>query len=155
MHLAFDIFQGLGIAAAAGIRPFLPALVTGALAAGNIQIDFMGTNYAFLEGTPFLFAVLVASCVLAVAEWRWRSQADRRGVVMVLVVISLVMGAILFAGALSQDEHTVWPGWVAGALCALIGALATVPLMRRVLARLDAEAAGATALFADGTSIAL
>jgi hypothetical protein len=153
MHLAFDIFQGLGIAAAAGIRPFLPALVTGALAAGDIQINFTGTSYAFLEKPPFLFAVLVASCVLAVAEWRWRSAADRRGVVIALLVVSLVMGAILFAGALSQNEHTVWPGWVAGAACALIGAAATVPLMLRVRARLDAEAAGATALFADGASI--
>jgi hypothetical protein len=153
MHLAFDIFQGLGIAAAAGIRPFLPALVTGALAAGDIQINFTGTNYAFLEKPPFLFAVLVASCVLAVAEWRWRSAADRRPVVITLFVVSLAMGAVLFAGALSQNGHTVWPGWVAGAACARVGAAATIPRMLRVRARLAAEAAGATALFADGASI--
>lgn len=153
MHLAFDIFQGLGIAAAAGIRPFLPALVTGALAAGDIQIDFKGTDYSFLQGTPFLLAVLVATCLLVVAEWRWRSAADRRPVVMALVVPSLALGAILFAGALSQNEHVTWPGLVAGVACALIGAGATVPLLRRVRARLDREAAGVTALFADGAAI--
>ena len=153
MHLAFDIFQGLGIAAAAGIRPFLPALVTGALAAGDIQIDFKGTDYSFLQGTPFLLAVLVASCVLVFAEWRWRSLADRRPVVLIMIVPSLAIGAILFAGALAQDEHTTWPGLVAGAACALIGAAATVPLLRRARARLDREAAGATVLFADGAAI--
>ena len=35
MSLVFDIFQGIGIAAAVGIRPFLPGLAAGALAAGE------------------------------------------------------------------------------------------------------------------------
>ena len=153
MHVAFDIFQGMGLAAAAGIRPFLPPLVAGALAAGNIQIDFTGTDYSFLEGTPFLLAMLVASCLLAVAEWRWRSAADRRPAVIAILVVSLAIGAILFAGALSQDEHTNWPGLLAGVACAAVGAAATVPLLRRVRDRLDAEAAGATALYADGAAI--
>jgi hypothetical protein len=153
MHLAFDIFQGMGLAAAAGIRPFLPALVGGALAAGDIQINLTGTDYSFLEGTPFLLGMLVASCLLAVAEWRWRSAADRRPAVIGLLVASLAIGAILFAGALSQHEHTTWPGLVAGVVCAAIGAAATVPLLRRVRDRLDTEAAGATSLFADGAAI--
>ena len=153
MHLAFDIFQGLGIAAAAGIRPFLPALVTGALAAGNIQIDFNGTDYSFLERAPFLLAVLVATCVFAVAEWRWRSVADRRPVMLAMLVPSLGLGAILFAGALSQNTHTTWPGLIGGILCALVGAAATIPLLRRARARLDAEAAGATGLFAEGAAV--
>lgn len=153
MHLAFDIFQGLGIAAAAGMRPFLPPLVTGALAAGDIQISFRGTNYSFLQGTPFLLAVLVAACVLAMAEFRWRALADRRPVVLAMVVPSLGMGAIMFAGALAQNEHTTWPGLIAGVACALVGAAATIPLMRRVRARLDREAAGATGLYIDGASI--
>jgi hypothetical protein len=122
MHLAFDIFQGLGIAAAAGVRPFLPALLTGALAAGDIQIDFKGTDYAFLQRTPFLLAVLVASCVLVFLEWRWRSAADRRPVVLALLVPSLAIGAILFAGALAQDGHATWPGLVAGVACAQVPA---------------------------------
>jgi hypothetical protein len=153
MHLAFDIFQGLGLAAAAGIRPLLPALVTGALAVGDIQIDFKGTDYSFLQGTPFLLAVLVASSLLVTAEWRWPSVANRRSVVLAMLVPSLAVGAVLFAGALAQNEHTTWPGLLAGVACALVGAGATVPLLRRVRARLDSEAAGATALFADGAAI--
>lgn len=153
MHLAFDIFQGLGIAAAAGIRPFLPALVAGGLAAGDVEINFTGTNYSFLESAPFLFAVLVVACVLAVAEWRWRTLADRRPVVIALLVISIGMGAVLFAGALAQHHGTSWPGYVGGIACAVIGAAATVPLLRRARARLDPEAAGATGLFAEGAAV--
>ena len=152
MHLAFDICQGLGIAAAAGIRPFLPALVTGALAAGDIQIDFKGTDYSFLQGAPFLFALLAVTLVWALSERWWRRAPERR-LELVMVVISMGIGAILFAGALSQKEHTWWPGLIGGVLCAIVGAAATVPLMRRVRARLDAEAAGASWLFADGAAL--
>jgi hypothetical protein len=153
MHLAFDICQGLGIAAAAGIRPFLPALVTGALAAGDIQIDFKGTDYAFLEGAPFLFAMLALALLLALAERRWPGP-PKRPVQVVMLGVSMGIGAILFAGALSQNTGTTWPGLVAGAVCAIIGAAATIPLLGRVRARLDPEAAGAIWLFADGAAIA-
>lgn len=152
MHLAFDICQGLGIAAAAGIRPFLPALVTGALAAGDIQIDFTRTDYSFLQGAPFLFALLAVTLVLALAERRWNG-ARERPVETVMLGVSMGIGAILFAGALSQNAHTSWPGLIGGALCAIVGAAATVPLLRRVRARLDQEAASATSLFADGAAV--
>lgn len=153
MHLAFDIFQGLGIAGAAGIRPFLPALVTGALAAGDIQIDFAGTHYSFLEQAPFLLAVLVVASVVAVAESRWPSMANRRPFLLAMLVPSLALGALLFAGALAQNTHTTWPGLIAGILCALLGTAATVPLIRRARARLDQAAAGATGLFAEGAAL--
>ena len=49
MDLALDILQAAGIGAAVGIRPFLPALLVGALAAGDLGVDFDGTDFAFLE----------------------------------------------------------------------------------------------------------
>jgi MFS family permease len=153
MHLAFDICQGLGIAAAAGIRPFLPALVTGALAAGDIQIDFKGTDYSFLQGAPFLFALLAVTLIVVLGE-RWRRRAPERPVEVVTLGVSMAIGAILFAGALSQHEQTSWPGLVGGVLCAIVGAAATIPLLRRVRARLDSEAASATSMFADGAALA-
>ena len=62
--LAFDLLQGAGIAAAIGIRPFLPVLLVGALAAGDLGIDFDGTDFAFLEQAPLLAIVAGAAGAL-------------------------------------------------------------------------------------------
>lgn len=156
MHLALDIFQGIGIAAAVGIRPFLPALVVGGLAAGDIQIDFKGTDFSFVESVPFLLAMLVAAFALALIERRLGARsATYRPLVLALALISLALGAVLFAAALAQGHHTTWPGFVAGALCAAIAVAATGPLLARVRGRLDPEAAAAIPLIAEGTGIAL
>src|SRR5213079_2560798 len=45
VDLALAIAQGIGLALACGIRPFLPALLAGALAAANLGIDFGGTDF--------------------------------------------------------------------------------------------------------------
>ena len=36
--------QGIGLALAVGLRPFLPALLAGALARGDVGVDFDGTD---------------------------------------------------------------------------------------------------------------
>jgi hypothetical protein len=154
VHLAFDIFQGIGIAAAVGIRPFLPALAVGALAAGDVQIDFKGTDYGFLERAPFLLAMAVLAIALAIAERRFDgNSAERRPFVMVIGVAALALGALLFAGALAQDRNAAWPGWVAGAACAALAIVATVPLLIRVRARLDAGSAAFLPLYAEGGAL--
>ena len=61
MDYLLDLLQGMGIAAAIGIRPFLPTLLAGALAAGDVGLDFDGTDFSFLEKPVFLFCVLAAS----------------------------------------------------------------------------------------------
>jgi hypothetical protein len=68
LHLLFDIFQGIGIAAAAGIRPFLPGLAVGLLAAGDVEIHFDHTSYSFLQSVPFLLVMFVAAALLVVLE---------------------------------------------------------------------------------------
>ncbi len=156
MHLVFDIFQGMGIAAAVGIRPFLPALVVGALAAGNVEIHFAGTDYSFLQSTPFLLAMFVGAVIVALAERRLRaSQLEHGPWLIVLGVIALVLGALLFAGALAHGHYEDWPGWIGGVLCATVGVLATVPLLARVRGRLDPAAAAAVPLFAEAAALLL
>ena len=49
MDYLLDLLQGLGIAAAIGIRPFLPTLLAGALAAADLGLDFESTDFSFLE----------------------------------------------------------------------------------------------------------
>jgi hypothetical protein len=150
LHLVFDIFQGIGIAAAVGIRPFLPALAAGALASGDVEIHFNGTNYSFLQSTPFLLALALAASALALAERRVSMQRLERGPgLMLIAALGAVLGALFFAGSLARGHYAVWPGWIGGVVCALVAVAATRPLLARVRTRLDSSAAGAVPLYAE------
>jgi uncharacterized membrane protein YgdD (TMEM256/DUF423 family) len=154
--LVLDIFQGVGIAVAVGVRPLLPAVAVGALAAGDVQIDFKGTDFSFLQSAPFLLVVLIAALVLALIEQRLGSRSlARPPFVLVLAALALGLGALLFAGALAQDHYASWPGLIGGAACAALGALATRPLLARVASRLDREAASSVPLYAEGGALAI
>lgn len=171
MHLVFDIFQGIGIAAAVGIRPFLPALATGALAAGDVEIHFDHTDYSFLQSGPFLLALAVAAMALALLERRMAGAGAAGGtsggggatggasapaaVVWILGIAAIVLGALFFAGSLARGGYAVWPGYIGGAVCAVIAILAAQPLFVRVRARLDVSTLGALPLFIEGAAVLL
>ena len=118
MHLVFDIFQGIGIACAVGIRPFLPALVAGGLAAGDVEIHFSGTDYSFLQSTPFLLGMVVGAIALALIE---RRQIDSEALSVALGAIGAALGALFFAGALAHGHYASWPGLIGGVVCAVVG----------------------------------
>ena len=82
-----DLLQGAGIAAAIGIRPFLPVLLVGALASADLGIDFDGTDFAFLEEWPFLLGVLVLVALLDFATRR-RADVDAGPVVWLLLALA-------------------------------------------------------------------
>jgi hypothetical protein len=152
MDLVLDLLQGAGIAAAIGIRPFLPVLLTGALAAGNLGLDFDGTSFAFLESWPFLLAVIV---LVALADLVVRRGAgDRREVVFGLAALAVVLGALEAAGSLADGDHPIWPGILVGAAAATLGFVAARSLFTRVARRLDREAAGALPLYGEGAAVA-
>jgi uncharacterized membrane protein YgdD (TMEM256/DUF423 family) len=154
MHLVFDIFQGIGIAAAVGIRPFLPALAVGALGAGDVQIDFAHCDFSFLQKAPFLLAMVVLAVLLALAERRLsREQLERGPVALLVAGLAVAVGALLFAGSLCRGGYAIWPGIVGGVICAGVGILATRPLVGRVRARLDAESVGALPLFTEAAAL--
>lgn len=154
MHLLFDIFQGMGIAAAVGVRPFLPALAVGALADASAEIHFNGTDYSFLQSPGFLLGMAVGAVVLALAERRLSEDRLHRGPGgVVLAIIALALGALFFAGSLCRGHYLVWPGYLGGVICAAIGLAATRPLFARVRARLDPEAAAAVPLYAEGSAL--
>jgi hypothetical protein len=154
VHLVFDIFQGIGIAAAVGIRPFLPALAVGALAAGDVGIDFVHSDFAFLEQVPFLLIMVLGAALLALLERRLRGDQLATGpIALGLALIALVIGGLFFGGALARGHYADWPGLIGGVLCAAVGIAATRPLLSRVRARLDPEAATALPLFAEGSAL--
>ena len=149
MEFVLDLLQGIGIAAAVGVRPMLPVLLTGALASANLGVDFDGTDFAFLESPWFLLAIVVALVVTTLLPARLETPAGEAA----LGGIGLGLGALLFAGTLDDRHATWWPGIIGGLVCALIAQQGARSLLTRTRARLDAAAAGALFLYADAAAL--
>jgi Domain of unknown function (DUF4126) len=155
VHYVLDLLQGIGVAAAIGIRPFLPALLAGGLAAANLGLDFDGTKFAFLESPPFLIAMVACALVLGVLERR--RGGDLTGVragLAFLIAAVLVLGALEASGSLDDRSPTWWPGLIVGPAAAALGFAAARSLFGRVRSRLDAEAAAMLPLYAEAAALA-
>jgi hypothetical protein len=155
VNLFLDICQGLGLAAAAGIRPFLPAVLAGLFALGDLGIDFDGTSYAFLESPVWIVAVaavMVLSFVLGRREEPGALDAAVAG-------LAMGIGALLFAGSLA-DHGRDSAGWtvlaiVAGIAAAALGSASVRDLAARTAARLDTAARRALPLWFEGVALLL
>ncbi len=147
-----DIGTGAGLSGAVGVRPFLPPLLVGALARGDIGIDFDGTGWSFLESPAFLFAILVLAVVWYVAE---RSGANQTTMRTAGLLLSVGLGAVLFAGSLAAGGHSAAPGLIAGAACAALAYVAVFSLLAGAAKRLDDDAVGFLTVYADAAALAL
>lgn len=147
-----DIGTGAGLAGSVGVRPFLPPLLTGALARGDVGIDFDGTGWSFLESPVFLLAVLLLAVGWYMAE---RSGANDRAMGRVGLLLSAALGALLFAGALADGGHPEIPGLVAGVACAALAYLAVFSLLARAARRLEGDGAGFLVVYADAAALVL
>jgi hypothetical protein len=145
VDFVLDLLQGAGIAAAFGIRPLLPLILVGALAAANLGLDFDGTSFAFLEGWPFLLAAVVVLIAIEVGS-------TRANLGYVLLVVSLVLGALFAAGSLADHDYNVAPGIVVGVAAAALGYFAALSLFTRVRRRLDADTAGVLPVYGEGAA---
>jgi hypothetical protein len=157
MTLFLVICQGIGLALAAGIRPYLPALVAGAAASADLfYADFDHTDYSFLEGSWFLLVVVLVLIGVVLLERRQGEERLERGAFgAALAGIAIGVGALLFAGSLAGEDYSPWPGLVAGVVCAAISQAAVRSLFRRTRARLDQSAKDALPLYANGLSLVL
>jgi hypothetical protein len=151
VKLLLDIMQGMGVSAATGLRPFLPTLLVGALAADDLGVDFDGTDFSFLESPWFLLAITAALVVTTLLRARFETPAGEAA----LGGIGLGLGALLFAGTLDDRYATWWPGLLAGLVCAFIAQQGARSLITRTRARLDAEAAGALFLYTESAALVL
>jgi hypothetical protein len=155
MDFILDLLQGAGLAAAIGIRPFLPVLLAGALAAADAGLDFEGTDFSFLEAWPFLLAVLVLVAGLDLVGRRaGRDAVDRPPLLYALGALAVVLGALVAAGSVADRSSEWWAGAIAGVACALLGFQATRSLFTRVRRRLDEQAANALPVYAEGAALA-
>ncbi|HWX44688.1 MAG TPA: hypothetical protein VNY52_05130 [Solirubrobacteraceae bacterium] len=154
--LVFYIGLGLGLALAAGLRPFLPALLAGALAAGgDLGVSFAHSGYEFLQSSWWLLVVAVAF----VAAWGLqlglgavRFESGPLGAAV--AGIGVGVGALLFAGTLGAHGDLAWPGLIAGAAAATLTQVAARPLLARARGRLpDRGAREALTLYADSAAL--
>jgi hypothetical protein len=163
MSLFLDIGTGAGLASATGVRPYLPPLLAGGLARGDIGIDFDGTDLWWLESTAFLAAVLALGVIGFLVE---RSAANRaspdiggragRGPAEIFAgLVGLALGTLLFAGTLYDNGQPTWIGLVFGPLCVALGWLAVGGLVERVRGRLAPAQAALVTAYADGAALIL
>ncbi len=145
----------MGIAAAIGIRPFLPSLAAGLLAGGGVEIHFDHTSYSFLQSVPFLLAMVIGTALLVVLDQEnMAPRLSPRTLAGILSLISVALGALFFAGSLVRDHHAAWPGWVGGVICAAVGFAAARPFLARLRSRLDEAAASVgLPLISDGSAL--
>jgi Domain of unknown function (DUF4126) len=152
MSLFLDIGTGAGLAGATGVRPFLPPLLAGALARGDVGIDFDGTDWSFLESPGFLLGVLALAVLAYLAERSGTNRAPPGGRSTLAIaggVIGVVLGALLFAGAMADGGEKSWIGLVAGPVCAALGWFAVGGLLERARARLAGGAATLVGVYAE------
>jgi Na+-translocating ferredoxin:NAD+ oxidoreductase RnfA subunit len=155
MDFILDLLQGAGLAAAIGIRPFLPVLLAGALASADLGLDFDGTDFSFLESWAFLFGVFVVVVALDfVARRAGREAVDRAPLLYVVSALAVVLGALEAAGSVADRSDSWWAGAIVGLACAALGFQAARSLFAGVRRRLDAQAAAALPVYAEGAALA-
>lgn len=150
-----DLCQGLGLGAASGIRPFLPAILVGLFATADAGVDFEGTGFAFLESPIWIAAM----AVLMVLSFLLARRDEPGSVDQAVAFISGLLGALLFAGTLADHgrESAGWVtlGVVAGAAAAWLGNAVVRDLGARTAQRLDAQARRALPLWFEGVALLL
>lgn len=136
------------------MRPFLPPILAGGLARGDIGLDFSGTSYDFLESPWFLLGVLALAVVAYVLDRR-RDGGTRDPATLLLAGLALLLGALLFAGSLAEGNRDAWPGLVAGVACAALGYASVAMLFERARRRLAGGGADLLSVYADVIALAL
>jgi Domain of unknown function (DUF4126) len=132
--LFFYIGLGAGLAAACGLRPFLPVLLAGALGSAKVLgVSFPSGDYHFLQSSWWLLVVVVVLVVgyalqillsLSPVFDPVSREPRRDPLAAALTGIAYGAGALLFAGTLSAHGDAPWPG--------VLGGLLIVALLQRV-----------------------
>jgi hypothetical protein len=159
-----------GLAAACGLRPFLPVLLAGALASGKaLGVSFAHDPFRFLQDDWWLLVVVVvlalayASQLLlglsALLEGEGASDgppARPEPLAAALAGLSYGAGAVLFAGTLAAHHDAWWPGLIGGLLVVWLSQRAVLPMFARARARLaDDTAKQALTVYLDAASLLL
>ena len=160
----FYIGLGIGLAAACGLRPFLPVLLAGALASSDaLGVSFAHDPFRFLQEDWWLLVVTVAFVLAYVLQILLRLEpivdpSDRKArsepLAASLAGLALGAGALLFGGTLAAHGDSAWPGVIGGLLAVALAQRASWPVIVRARARLDDRAAReALTLYLDAAAV--
>jgi len=152
----FYIGLGLGLACACGLRPYLPALLAGALArADALGVNFSG-HFHFLQASWWLLAVTVALVAAYALQLRLGAERFEALAAGAIAGQAIGVGALLFAGTLTAHGDAWWPGLLGGAGAAVLARWAVVPVISGARGRLpDRAAREALTVYLDAASLLL
>jgi hypothetical protein len=162
--IVFYIGLGAGLAAACGLRPFVPVLLAGALASSSaLGVSFHGHTFHFLQAGWWLLLAAVALALSYALQILLRLaptiDPSARGQPVSplgasLAGLGLGAGAVLFAGSLAAHGDTWWPGLLGGFLVAALAQRACWPVIARARARLtDRPAREAMTVYLDAAAL--
>jgi Domain of unknown function (DUF4126) len=162
--LFFYIGLGAGLAAACGLRPFLPLLLAGALASDStLGVSFGHGSFDFLKAGWWLLAIVVALVLAYLLQLLLRltpmlDPGQRKGqadpLAAALAGLGLGAGALAFAGTLAAHGDAWWPGLIGGLLAAALAQRASWPVLLRARARLsDRSAREALTVYLDAAAL--
>jgi len=162
--LFFYIGLGLGLAAACGLRPFLPVLLAGLLASSSaLGLSFADAPFRFLMAGWWLLIVVVSLVLAYVLQLAFHlapmvdtKDRSRRNDPLAASItgLSLGAGALLFGGTLAAHGDSPWPGILGGFLVVGLAMGASGPVILGARARLpDRAAREALTIYLDGASL--
>jgi hypothetical protein len=162
--IVFYVGLGAGLAAACGLRPFLPVLLAGALASSSaLGVSFAHNPFRFLRADWWLLAVTVVlvlayalQIVLRLAPTLGPGDGGSGGdpLAASLAGLGFGAGAVLFAGTLAAHGDAWWPGLLGGLLAAGLAQRASWPVIARARTRLsDRSAREALTIYLDAAAL--
>jgi hypothetical protein len=162
----FYIGLGLGLAAACGLRPFLPVLLAGALASAKaLGVSFAHDPFRFAQSDWWLLGVAIALALayalqlllgLSALADAGGQRARAQPLAATLAGLGYGAGAVLFAGTLAAHDDAWWPGLIGGLAAAALAQRAVLPVFARARARLaDGAARQALTVYLDAASLLL
>jgi hypothetical protein len=152
--LFFYIGLGLGLAAACGLRPYLPTLLAGALGSAEaLGVLFTG-HFHFLQAGWWLVVVAVVFVSSYLLQLRLGQERFQAVVAPGIVAQAVAVGALLFAGTLAAHGDAWWPGLIGGAAAAALALRAFGPVVLGARARLpDRPAREALTIYLDAAAL--
>lgn len=150
LQTVYDIFEAVGVGAAAGLSPLVAIAAIVILIAANLGVNAANTDVSFIEGVAFvaIAAVVLVQSFVAIftpGGVKVRVAADRPRVIWIHTLLAMAVGALGGAVVFNAEGHSLILGALIAVGPAAVVAIAASTLLSGVVRRLDERAARAAA----------